>query len=214
MTNTLRAVYGPELIVMYVQGACGNINHCAYLQNNPYPGKGVWKSEQMGRAFAGKALTIAEKALPSKTNKVGTAREILDVPMYPRDMVLEQRVAAAKAKENPSAAEKRLIELADSYNPEGATPHEVQTLRIGDAVFCGAPGEYFVEWGLEIKKWSPFPYTFIAELCNDAVGYIPTYEAFLRGGYEATPVLSVRSTPALGQMIADANFRNLRKLKD
>ena len=118
MTNTLRAVYGPELIVMYVQGACGNINHCAYLQNNPYPGKGVWKSEQMGRAFAGKALTIAEKALPSKTNKVGTAREILDVPMYPRDMVLEQRVAAAKAKENPSAAEKRLIELVETYDPK------------------------------------------------------------------------------------------------
>ncbi len=214
MTNTLRAVYGPELIVMYVQGACGNINHCAYLQNNPYPGKGVWKSEQLGRAFAGKALTIAEKALPSKTVKVGAAREILDVPMYPRDMVLERRLAAAKAKAEPSAPEKRLIELADSYDPTGSTPREVQTLRIGDAVFCGAPGEYFVEWGMEIKKWSPFAYTFIAELCNDSAGYIPTYEAFMRGGYEATPVVSVRSTPALGQMIADANFRNLRRLAD
>ncbi len=214
MTDTLRAVYGPELMVMYVQGACGNINHCAYLQNNPYPGKGVWKSEQLGRAFAGKALTIAEKALPSKTLKVGAAREILDVPMYPRDLVLERRVAAAKAKAEPSAPEKRLIELADSYDPEGTTPREVQSLRIGDAVFCGAPGEYFVEWGLEIKKWSPFAYTFVAELCNDSVGYIPTYEAFMRGGYEATPVVSVRSTPALGQMIADANFRNLRQLAD
>ena len=89
---------------------------------------------------------------------------------------------------------------------------QVPEVGIGDAVFCGAPGEYFVEWGLEIKKWSPFKYTFIAELCDDAVGYIPTYEAFMRGGYEATPVVSVRSTPALGQMIADANFRNLRKL--
>ena len=87
-------------------------------------------------------------------------------------------------------------------------------MRIGDAAFCGAPGEYFVEWGLEIKKWSPFKFTFIAELCDDSVGYIPTYEAFMRGGYEATPVVSVRSTPALGQMIADTNFRNLRKLKD
>ena len=58
------------------------------IRDSPYPGKGVWKSEQLGRAFAGKALTIAEKALPSKTNKVGTAREILDVPMYPRDMAV------------------------------------------------------------------------------------------------------------------------------
>lgn len=52
----------------------------------------------------------------------------------------------------------------------------------------------------------------IAELCNDSAGYIPTYEAFLRGGYEATPIVSVTSTPALGQITADANFRNLRKL--
>ena len=72
-----------------------------------------------------------------------------------------------------------------------------------------APGELFVEWDSN-QEGSPFE--FIAELCNDAVGYIPTFEAFLRGGYESTPIVSVRSTPALGQMVADANFRNVRKL--
>ena len=63
-----------------------------------------------------------------------------------------------------------------------------------------------------MKQWSPFPYTFIAELANDSVGYIPTFEAFRRGGYEATPVVSVRLTPALGQMVTDANFRSCQKL--
>lgn len=216
MSKTLRAIYGDELIVMYVQGACGNINHCPYLQNNPYPGKGIWKSEQMGRAFAGKAMTIIEKALPSKSVKVGTVSEILDVPKFPKsDPVYKMRLEAARANvcnHSPSGAEQSLLELSESYDDSGSTPREVQSMRIGDAVFCGAPGEYFVEWGLEIKKWSPFKFTFIAELCNDSVGYIPTFEAFMRGGYEATPVVSVRSTPALGQMIADANFRNLRKL--
>ena len=76
--------------------------------------------------------------------------------------------------------------------------------------FCGAPGE--PSWNGTRTKRSPFKFTFIAELCNDAVGYIPTFEAFLRGGYESTPIVSVRSTPALGQMVADANFRNVRKL--
>ena len=215
MTNTLRAVYGPELVVIYVQGACGNINHVPYLLDLPYPKSGVWKSEQMGRAFAGKAMNIIEKAAPSETVKVDTVSEVLDVPMFPKsDPVFKARLAASKAKANPGESEKALIERAATYDDTGTTPRLVQTMRIGDAAFCGAPGEYFVEWGLEIKKWSPFKYTFIAELCNDAVGYIPTYEAFMRGGYEATPVVSVRSTPALGQMIADANFRNLRKLKD
>ena len=213
MTNTLRAIYGQGLIVMYVQGACGNINHVPYLLDLPYPRSGVWKSEQMGRAFAGKAMNIIEKAWPSETVVADTVSEILDVPKYPKnDSVLQARVAASRAKANPNAFDLALMDRVDGYDDSGTTERVVQTMRIGDAVFCGAPGEYFVEWGFEIKKWSPFKYTFIAELCNDAVGYIPTYEAFMRGGYEATPVLSVRSTPALGQMIADANFRNCRKL--
>ncbi|MBO4345546.1 MAG: neutral/alkaline non-lysosomal ceramidase N-terminal domain-containing protein [Victivallales bacterium] len=215
MTKTLRAVYGPELMVMYVQGACGNINHVPYLQDLPYPVSGVWKSEQMGRAFAGKAMSIIEKAKPSATVKVDTVSEILDVPKFPKtDPVYQSRLAASKAKKEPNAFDKALIERSADYDDTGTIPREVQTMRIGDAAFCGAPGEYFVEWGLEIKKWSPFRFTFIAELCDDSVGYIPTYEAFMRGGYEATPVVSVRSTPALGQMIADTNFRNLRRLKD
>lgn len=216
MQETLQKIYGDDLIVLYVQGACGNINHVPYLQNDPFPRSGVLKSEQMGRAFAGKAMAIIEKARPSKTTAYGTVREILDVPKYPKnDAVVQMRLAQARAKVNstsPGGAEKSLLERFDDYSDEGFDKREIQAMRFGDAVFCGAPGELFVEWGLEIKKWSPFKFTFIAELCNDAVGYIPTFEAFLRGGYESTPIVSVRSTPALGQMVADANFRNVRKL--
>jgi hypothetical protein len=215
MTKVLRGVYGEDVIVLYVQGACGNINHCPYGKDWPWPTKGVWKSEQIGRALGGKAITIIEKALPSASHVADAAREILSVPRFPLDDLVEERVAKARAGEGQgltNAVDKRLLELVGQHDPDGRDPREVQALRIGDAVICGAPGEYFVEWGLEIKKWSPFPYTFIAELANDWVGYIPTYEAFRRGGYEATPIVSVRSTPALGQMIADANFRLAREL--
>lgn len=215
LTRVLRGVYGPDLIVLYVQGACGNINHVPYGKNWPWPTKGVWKSEQMGRALGGKAITVIEKALPSASQVAACAQEILSVPRFPLDDLVAERVAQARAGEGQgltSAVDKRLLELVGQHDPSGRDPREVQALRIGDAVICGAPGEYFVEWGLEIKKWSPFPYTFIAELANDWVGYIPTYEAFRRGGYEATPIVSVRSTPALGQMIADANFRLARAL--
>jgi neutral ceramidase len=214
MTDVIRGVYGPDTIVLYVQGACGNINHVPYLMERPWPRKGVEKSKQMGRAFAGKAIAIAEKALPSEDTSVDAAQEILQVPAHPLDDVVERNVAEAKAAAppKPGGCHQRLLEIIDDYDPDKVTPREVQAIRLGDVVFCSAPGEYFVEWGLEIKSWSPFPYTFIAELANDSVGYIPTMEAFRRGGYEATPVVSVVSTPALGQMIADANFRHCEKL--
>ena len=217
MAETLKKIYGEELVTLYIQGACGNINHCAYLQNNPYPGTGEWKSEQIGRAFAGKAMNIAEKALPSKTNVIEIATEILDVPRYPKDDIIVRKMLkdiSSKKEEELTFFETSFMKLYNSYSDERTDKREIMTLRIGDAVFCSAPGELFVEWGLEIKKWSPFEYTFIAELCNDYVGYIPTFEAFYRGGYEASPIISVKATSALGMMIADANFRNLHKLAE
>jgi len=212
LTEALRAVYGKDLVVLYVQGACGNINHCDYF-GEAYPaGKGVTKSRQIGRALAGAALNVNEKARPSHSQTVDAAREVFDVPYFPWDDVLEQRLEQAKASPEPNFFEKTLIEWAPKHPREGTYPVEVQALRMGDSVIVSAPGELFVEWGLEIKKWSPHEHTFIAELANDSIGYIPTWEAFRRGGYETTPVVSVKLSPATGQLIADAGFRLCQKL--
>ena len=212
ITDTIRAAYGPDTIVLFVNGACGNINHVPYLLDRPWLGKGNDKSTQVGRALGGKALCIAEKALPSADQTVDVEGEILDVPLFDWPDVLEKRIEQARSKAEPNFFEKRLMELYDEWDPNGSRPIETQVIRFGDAVFCSAPGELFVEWGLQMKKWSPFPYTFVAELANDSVGYIPTYEAFRRGGYETTPVVSVRLTPALGQLVTDAAFRSCQRL--
>ena len=212
ITETIRAAYGPDTIVLFVNGACGNINHCPYLMERAWPLKGNAKSTQIGRALGGKALNIAEKALPSVSQTVDVAGEILDVPHFDWPEVLAQRLAEARSKETPNFFEETLLAWNEQFDPHGRRPVETQVLRLGDAVICSAPGELFVEWGLEMKQWSPFPFTFIAELANDSVGYIPTYEAFRRGGYETTPVVSVKLTPALGQLVTDANFRSCQKL--
>jgi neutral ceramidase len=212
ITETLRKIYGEEVIVLFVNGACGNINHVPYLMNRPWPYKGVLKSRQIGRALGGKAIGIIEKALPCEDQTTDIENEMLEAPFYPWDDVLESRLAVAKAAAVPNFFEKALLQWAEKWNPEGTQTVETQTLRFGDAVFCSAPGELFVEWGKQMKQWSPHPYTFIAELANDSVGYIPTFEAFRRGGYEATPVVSVKLTPALGQLVTDANFRSCWKL--
>ncbi|MBN2296060.1 MAG: hypothetical protein JXM70_26750, partial [Pirellulales bacterium] len=45
-------------------------------------------------------------------------------------------------------------------------------------------GELFVEWGLSVKKRSPFPHTILCELTNEWIGYEPTAKAFQQEGYE------------------------------
>ncbi|MCX8037774.1 MAG: hypothetical protein N3D11_12155 [Candidatus Sumerlaeia bacterium] len=77
----------------------------------------------------------------------------------------------------------------------------VQALRIGDLGIVALPVEAFVELGLDIKKQSPFPTTFVVELCNGYFGYVPTVEGHELGGYETwrarSSYLEVNAAPAL-----------------
>jgi hypothetical protein len=61
---------------------------------------------------------------------------------------------------------------------------EVQILKIGEFVLVTFPGELFVEIGLNIKKASPYKYTFIASYSNGYIHYAPTEDALDAGDYE------------------------------
>ena len=60
----------------------------------------------------------------------------------------------------------------------------VNAARIGPFAIATNAGELFVEWGISVKKRSPFPHTIVSELTNDWVGYEPTELAFQHEGYE------------------------------
>ncbi len=66
-----------------------------------------------------------------------------------------------------------------------------------------------MELGRQIRKESPFAHTFIVELANDAIGYIPTREAFAQGSYEPT---SSPLEPGSGEKIAEAAIALLKRL--
>jgi hypothetical protein len=72
----------------------------------------------------------------------------------------------------------------------------LQVIQIGDIAFVGVPGELFAELGMEIKRRSPFRYTYIVGIANDYIGYLPDDEAFDLGGYQtwATRSYSERGT--------------------
>jgi hypothetical protein len=81
------------------------------------------------------------------------------------------------------AASTRSVELCRRREPR--FPYEVQVLRLGDTAVVGLPGEPFVEGQLAIKTTSPAPFCFVAHLTTQYVGYLPTREAYARGGHEA-----------------------------
>ena len=57
------------------------------------------------------------------------------------------------------------------------------------------PGEPFAETGLAIKDGSPFPFTAVIAYAEDALGYVPTDQAFAEGGYQNGIRSMVRRRP-------------------
>ncbi|MFW5776350.1 MAG: neutral/alkaline non-lysosomal ceramidase N-terminal domain-containing protein [Spirochaetota bacterium] len=61
---------------------------------------------------------------------------------------------------------------------------EITALCMGKLAIVAMPGELFVEIGMRIKEASPFALTAIVELANGSLCYLPTSEAYEKGGYE------------------------------
>ena len=77
----------------------------------------------------------------------------------------------------------------------------------------GVPAEYFTGLGVDIKTRSPFPDTYVAELANDWVGYLPDREAHRLGGYQTWTGLHSYAEVGTGERIADEIVKMLQELK-
>jgi len=77
----------------------------------------------------------------------------------------------------------------------------------------GVPGEFFGQLGIEIKRRSPFRYTYVIGLANDYIGYIPDREAYDLGGYQIWTGLHSFVERGTGEEIVAETIRILEELK-
>ena len=89
----------------------------------------------------------------------------------------------------------------------------LQALLIGDVAIVGVPAEYFTKLGLDIKNRSPFRYTYVAELANDWIGYLPDRDGHVLGGYQTWMGLHSFAEPGTGERVADEIVRMLQDLR-
>ena len=88
---------------------------------------------------------------------------------------------------------------------EKLAPHQgeerqtwLQVMLIGDIAMVGVPAEFFTKLGQDIKRRSPFRYTYVAELANDWIGYLPDKKGFELGGYQTWTGLHSFTAPGTG----------------
>ncbi|MCD6361889.1 MAG: hypothetical protein J7M38_13615, partial [Armatimonadetes bacterium] len=174
VARTIAQVYGDQCVTLFLNGCCGDINH-HHWEPRRIAGKGQLRTDQMGRAVGGLAINAVEIAEPMEAAEIDARLRTPAIPWYTRDDEMRAEIEALRAQEQLSEMEATIIKRFDEWPYDNQMAEvTVQALRLGDIIFVGLPGEIFVEWGLEIKHWSPAKYTFIAELANDWFGYIPT----------------------------------------
>lgn len=88
----------------------------------------------------------------------------------------------------------------------------IQVVLIGDVAVVGVPAEFFTVLGQDIKRRSPFRYTYIAELANDWIGYLPDRRAHELGGYQTWTGLHSYAEPGTGEAMVEAVLKLLNEL--
>lgn len=218
----------PGITNLFLQGTSGN-------QSSRYFRKGQTFEEarRVGYAIGNEAVRVLDSMkLSSEVDLFVNSKEVdIDLKKLPSKDEAIKEVARIKdyletlrAKNAPYIdirnAEVKLLGaenllgyvLAGEENKLGfikdETPAEVQVIGIGDARIVGFQGEIFVEYGLELKKSSPFEKTIIVELANGAMpGYLCTKEAYAEGGYEAG---SSMLTPKTGEIFINTALELLK----
>jgi len=214
LARRLAEYKGRDMVTLFANGACGNINHVnvnwAERQNGPQ------EAARLGTILAGDVFKAWMQLKPVAAGALRVSTEIVKLPLRelkPGDAErARETVLRYGMKDNRGFMEKvEAYRILDVAAREGR-PHEVEVQVIalgGDAAWVSLPGEIFVELGLAIKQASPFRHTFIAELANGSIGYIPNRPAYIEGNYEP---ISARCAAGSGELLVESAVRQLRAL--
>jgi hypothetical protein len=215
LSRLLGEYNGAGMLTIFANGACGNINHVDVKWKDPQ--KGQHEAARIGTILAANVLQAYKKLQPVS----GLLRARSEMVKLPLPMISEAEIEearrVAKIPADTKTPQPQFLERVRAYKvldvmARDRKPHEVevQVIALGEEVaWVSLPGETFVELGLAIKKASPFRYTFIAELANGSVGYIPNREAYAQGAYE---VVSSRCAEGSGEMLVQSAIHQLKEL--
>ena len=229
IAESVKKVKGDDFASMFLNGACGNVTQVDHVAGfiDTYQ-----ECQRIGYILGVAALEAINQAQPLKDDyTVNISRE--RVPLKKMTITDQQFDWAEEVMERVA------LEGMPPLQPDGIPDEvyaqkwvemhkvqdefdslEVQVIQIGEFALVGLPGEMFNEFGVYIKKNSPFKNTMVVGLANAAAGYFPTKISFTQGpegfkpmitGYETTPGTTYYDIGA-GELLAESAVRQLQQL--
>jgi hypothetical protein len=194
----------PPFVALLANGTSGDINNTNFRtprpRKQPYEQIQYVANDVAGQVNAALAnVTWKDSAeLAARFREPGIRWRTIDADLLkwakdveakaPRleqgDIPVGARWATTPNYVQPLSYAARVQILAEAPQPAKVP---LQVLRIGDICIGTSPCETFAEMGLEFKRRSPFPHSFMVELNHAYIGYLPTPRHFELGGYETWP---------------------------
>lgn len=214
-------VLNSECPVLFHQGASGNQSPRHVTRANTFD-----EAQRLGEILGGNVAAAVRdlRFEPDVALRVrgGTVQPVPRV--FPAADAAERQLAAARErfrKLAASGAPRQSVRTAecDVFGAEetaelaraaadgrlasaiaGCVPAEIQAITVGAWTFVGWPGEFFVEYALELRQ--RLPGTFVITMANGELqGYIVTEAAAKKAVYESTNAVFA---PSNGERFVDA----------
>lgn len=201
LERTVRAAFGDHVIVVFLNGACGDVTQINNISQREREIGERW-TRIVGTRVGSEAVRLLAGAHPEPAPELIAARRVvIDIPRRrPSSRRIDEAKAILASVPPPNAADewaddpettrwvmaKELVVLDYVAQNAPRMSVEIQAIRLGRALYVANPGECFSETGLAIKSKSQFPGLTVVTMANGAVGYVPPQSAFgsIGGGYE------------------------------
>jgi hypothetical protein len=202
MRTLLRKSLG-DITVLFSQGPCGNVNHINI--GNYYQLGGHEEATRIGTVLAGEVLKVWANVSTTPEVEIRATSSLLKIAERPLNGLVDDGPHAFGNDHETIRSQYAREREAILARPIEQVPVEVAAVALNDAVVVTNPSELFVEFGLAMRRQSPFPYTLPISLTNGYVGYVCTEQAFVEGGYEP------RRTVFTSRLATDAGDRILQE---
>jgi len=223
IAQIVNTVLGEDVVSLYINGACGNVI------TSDAEGK-VLKREvssqpfyymTMGRIIGLEALKTRERIQYMNMDDVKIEYSLEVVEIERRLPTKEQYDEAKAFMERDGEKDPRdeyyaasTMYLCDDPDVDKPLKADVQVISIGGVRFCAFPAELFYEYAIDLKTREKDEKIIVATIANGVLGYIPTRQAFVNGGYEPSIGYTSKCEEACGDKLVESVIRQIEKIKE
>ena len=208
----IRGPFGPKVVVVFLNGACGDITQVDNRAPTPIPSRSdgpAWSSAARGGrggqgAAGGRAAAPTCRWTPPR--RCSRCKRRVPSPERVKQCLELVKQDPKKVGATEWTFAKEIVLLDALIAKSRRARPRCRRSRSGRPCSSPTRPSTSASSGWTSRRRSPFPLTFPVELANGCVGYVPTEEALgpHGGGYETRLTGYSNLEPAAGRQMADA----------